>query len=63
MVAVFEVNDAVQAAVIDPRDVRMESFRAGGAGGGPLWSITYEAGQHVNKTESAVRLTHVPTGF
>jgi peptide chain release factor len=37
---------------LDPRDVRFESFRAGGPGG-----------QHQNKTESAVRATHGPTGL
>ncbi|KAH6840869.1 hypothetical protein B0I37DRAFT_225883 [Chaetomium sp. MPI-CAGE-AT-0009] len=36
---------------IDPTEVRSETMRAGGAGG-----------QHVNKTESAIRLTHIPTG-
>jgi peptide chain release factor 1 len=35
---------------IDPQEVRVEKMRAGGAGG-----------QHVNKTESAIRLTHIPT--
>lgn len=36
---------------VDPQEVRVEKMRAGGAGG-----------QHVNKTESAIRLTHIPTG-
>lgn len=46
-----DFNDPESIFYVDPRDVREEKMRASGAGG-----------QHVNKTESAIRLTHVPTG-
>ena len=50
-VAVLPVVEDVEIE-INPADVKMDVFRASGAGG-----------QHVNKTSSAVRLTHVPTGI
>lgn len=47
-----DVNNPESDSYIDPTEVRTETMRARGAGG-----------QHVNKTESAIRLTHMPTGL
>lgn len=46
-----EINDEIEID-ISPEDIKMDVFRASGAGG-----------QHINKTSSAVRLTHIPTGI
>ncbi len=50
-VAIMPVPDEIEDVDINPSDLKVDTFRSSGAGG-----------QHVNKTESAIRITHLPTG-
>ncbi|WP_455220527.1 peptide chain release factor 1 [Kaarinaea lacus] len=51
-VAVMPEAPEIEAQAISPSDLKVDTFRASGAGG-----------QHVNKTDSAIRITHLPTGI
>ena len=51
-VAIMPEADELAEVVINPAEIRIDTFRASGAGG-----------QHINKTDSAVRITHLPTGI
>ena len=51
-VAVMPEADELETIELNPNDLRIDTFRASGAGG-----------QHINKTDSAIRITHLPTGM
>ena len=51
-VAVMPEADEINDVILNPADLRIDTYRASGAGG-----------QHINKTDSAVRITHLPTGI
>ena len=51
-VAILPEAEKLEEVTINPSDLRVDTFRASGAGG-----------QHINKTDSAIRLTHLPTGI